>query len=620
MPLDYVDNNAFSGVMNKIGMEKLSLVVDNLLNDKAAELLGIPNELWKHCSEKVLTCLLRLLNLCLSQDVPIILVNTVCKILSKILFDQILLACSKFNVFCNDYFLVLKDTSIQSPIFAIGSVLVLQDMCKVYDLVDWHHLVIIDFGLSNGYRIQNRLDQGEVFSPLLWRIFYDSLLCEVKRHKLLCGYRINSRFMAKFGKIKTSGGKIFFLAAGAFNIMVRKSLRAKASLPCDFPSEVLHHLSLYGLKLFKQVQFERKLASLISFSNSHSILRHLFVHRFLDLQVLGWSLLDLLQFFVRLCVSLVSNFLAGVVKIFLENKLSLTNNLPFAFCGFGNFLMSGILGQFLYFKSVLLLKCFGVVFDDRLLDKKGKQLDSRGPVLHWFLLAFDFMIKSVSLGVRTTSASRKNVLSVLDSDRFFDVYDNGFLIYAGSAKVAGGMAAYFLAVDAGIGIRVAGLLSSTLTKLQAVVLALESKNISIKWVKVKEHSGVVDNIKADVLANKITSLSLSLPVGIRERFLVAKGTAVSGNACYFVRDLYWSICRACWEAGSSFDIVPDIMIREIDWGTTAAVWHFDSHMLFEFTSRKSANLHTYLMNTVYRWLLVAVRKKLYKRSYPECYA
>ncbi|KAG9302353.1 hypothetical protein G9A89_011779 [Geosiphon pyriformis] len=66
MSLNYVNDNAFSDVMNEIGLEKLSLVVDNLLNDKAAGLLKILNKLWKHCGEEVLVCLLRLLNLCLS--------------------------------------------------------------------------------------------------------------------------------------------------------------------------------------------------------------------------------------------------------------------------------------------------------------------------------------------------------------------------------------------------------------------------------------------------------------------------------------------------------------------------------------------------------------------------
>ncbi|KAG9298580.1 hypothetical protein G9A89_002527 [Geosiphon pyriformis] len=480
MSLNYVNDNAFSDVMNKIGLEKLSLIVDNLPNDKAAG-LKILNKLWKHCGEEVLVCLLRLLNLCLSLSA--VLVNTICKILSKILFDQISLACSRFNVFCGDNFLVLKNILIQSLIRSVVENvlkknrklwLVLQDMYKAYDSIGWHYL-----------------------------IFYDPLLCKVKRHKHLCKYKIDFRFMVKSGKIETSGEKTFFLAAGVFiddtiwgelhqylgifllteglfkpslvqayvnvrffsnivlrkaiidklfcylvlavlqliiNIIIRKSLRAKTGLPRDFSNK-----------------FEGKLVSLILFSNGYGILECLFDHKFLDLQVLEWSFLNLLQFLVRLYVSSVNNFLTGVVKIFLENELSLANNLPCAFCESGNFLMSNILDQFLGF------------------------------VPYWFLLMSDFMNKSVSLEVRAIITTRENVLSVLNSNKFsnicnnllkvwsncIEVYTDGSLRCAGSVKVVSGMATYFLAVNVSIKIKVAGLLFSILTELQAVTLALK---------------------------------------------------------------------------------------------------------------------------------------------------
>ncbi|KAG9306167.1 hypothetical protein G9A89_016071 [Geosiphon pyriformis] len=174
------------------------------------------------------------------------------------------------------------------------------------------------------------------------------------------------------------------------------------------------------------------------------------------------------------------------------------------------------------------------------------------------------------------------MLSVLNSDRFSDVcdsllemwsdcievYTDRSLQYAGFAKVAGKMAAYFSAADASIEIR--------------------------------GHSGVVGNVKIDVLVNEATSLSFSLPVGIRKRFMIAEKSAVSDNTCYFVRDLHQLICCAHWETGLGFDIVSNVMIREIDWRTTAAIWHPDSYMLFGFTSRKSANLCTYLIKAVYK--------------------
>ncbi|KAG9287634.1 hypothetical protein G9A89_023984 [Geosiphon pyriformis] len=115
------------------------------------------------------------------------------------------------------------------------------------------------------------------------------------------------------------------------------------------------------------------------------ILGHLFDHRFLDLQILGWSSLNSLQFSVKL-----------------------------------------------------------------------------GPVPYWFSLTSDFMNNSVSLGVKTATATKEDV-----------VYTDGSLRCASSVEVVGRAAAYFLAVNADIGVKVAGLLSSTLTELQAVVLALK---------------------------------------------------------------------------------------------------------------------------------------------------
>ncbi|KAG9297026.1 hypothetical protein G9A89_008612 [Geosiphon pyriformis] len=88
----------------------------------------------------------------LTNTRPIALVETARKILSKILSDRISLACSRFDVLHGDNFSVLKGTSTQTPIFAIGLIiedaleknrelwLVLQNMHKAYDLVGWFHL------------------------------------------------------------------------------------------------------------------------------------------------------------------------------------------------------------------------------------------------------------------------------------------------------------------------------------------------------------------------------------------------------------------------------------------------------------------------------------------------
>ncbi|KAG9301758.1 hypothetical protein G9A89_003305 [Geosiphon pyriformis] len=634
------------------------------------------------------------------------------KIFSKILSDHISLAYSKFSILQGDNFSVLKDTSTQSLVFAIWSViknaleknreiwLVLQNMYKAYNSVGWHHLraslqhikmckrfvsffgniyenrvnrVMMDFGFSNGYVVHDGLDQSEVFSPLLWIIFYDSLLCEVKRHKQFFGYQIDSRFVLRSGHIESGGGFFSYFVAGAFvddtiwigncqtatqnilniaseffvlnnifinnkktvaipinqgvriaslsisglsisiakkgeahhyleiflstdglskpslakahsdvcfftNVVLRKTItdkqfsylvsavlqpivsyhtqfsfgpKSKADLSRDFPIETLCYPFLYGLKFFEQVQSKGKLAALILFSNSFGVLGCLFEHRFLDLQVLEWFPLNLLQFLVRLCVSPINNFLAGVVRIFLCNELSLANNLSNVFHSPGCFSVSSILRGSLFFDSVYLLKWFGVAFGDRLFDKKG-----------CFKVVSEFFCGGgASMAVSVESACPSS-LSVLDTKEFsvvqnglheiwfgsFKVFMDGSVRNYGCANVVSGMAAYFPAIDLSVGIRVLGLLFSTMAELQAIALALEyilfscsvvlhsnnqvaidvciseislsvpdfcsscwlerhwifnlvyNKDLSVYWVKIKGHSEVHDNVRADAAA------------------------------------------------------------------------------------------------------------------------
>ncbi|KAG9290835.1 hypothetical protein G9A89_010984 [Geosiphon pyriformis] len=107
MSLNYVKNNTFSEVMHPIGLSKLLLVIGGLPDRKTAGLSGIPNELWKHGSNTVVGCLLRLLNVCLNKRAwvliipkpynwngvltnthPIALIEISRKILSKVLSDH----------------------------------------------------------------------------------------------------------------------------------------------------------------------------------------------------------------------------------------------------------------------------------------------------------------------------------------------------------------------------------------------------------------------------------------------------------------------------------------------------------------------------------------------------
>ncbi|KAG9292710.1 hypothetical protein G9A89_008298 [Geosiphon pyriformis] len=130
----------------------------------------------------------------------------------------------------------------------------------------------------------------------------------------------------------------------------------------------------------------------------------------------------------------------------------------------------------------------------------------------------------------------------------FEVYTDRSLRNAGSVNAACGAAAYFPVLDRSVGVVVGGLLSSTLAELQAVALALEcvpsscrvilhtdsqaaidiclselscampdfhnwcwlkrchifnlvrKKDLKVVWTKVKDHSGVSDNVKANLVA------------------------------------------------------------------------------------------------------------------------
>ncbi|KAG9292754.1 hypothetical protein G9A89_001284 [Geosiphon pyriformis] len=780
-PLNYVRDDAFSSVMNAISMGELLSVTNGLSDGKATGLSGIPNELWKHGCGKVLECLLVLLNVCLSVDmVPVFWKRawTARKILFKILFDHISLTCSKFGVLWGDNFSVLRDTSRLSPVFAVGSVvenvlgknreiwLVLQDMRKCIKMCkrfirffeniheDRVNRVMTDFGLSNGYS----------------RIFYDLLLCKVKKHKHLCRYHVNSKFVAKTSRVESVGGMTSYLAAGAFyalniaseffeindisinndktvaisinqgvrvaslsicdqpisiakkgeaycylgiflsteglskssvskaysdvcffvnimlrkaimdkqfsylvsavlqpivsyrtqfsfvlsgvcckwDVIVKKSLKSKAGLPHDFPDAILYHPSLYGLKTFEQVQSEEKIAALVSFFNASGVLGHLFDHRFLDLQVLGWAPLDPLQFPVKLRVSPVNNFLAGIAKIFLSNELSLANNLPNVFRSPDQFPLSLILGSSEYFNSVHFLKHFGVAFGDWLLDKRGhvlnwktfccwKRLDPWGLVPCWFLVMSKFMLVQDFSASSFAGFVQSVNMNILDSNVFSlvknGVYTNGSLRNAGSVNAVCSAATYFPVLDKSIGVVVSSLLSSTLAELQAVALALDQavidvclselscampdfcnwcwlerchifnlvkeKDLEVVWVKVKGHFGVSDNAKTDLMAGKAAQSPFSLLAGVHERYLVAENTAIFGNARW-----------------AGVGVIPVDLIGCVDWISTVKIWHLDSYMLAGFTGQKTLNLHSYLMKAVHKCLLIAVQKRLYNKSYP----
>ncbi|KAG9303766.1 hypothetical protein G9A89_018663 [Geosiphon pyriformis] len=449
--------------------------------------------------------------------------------------------------------------TIQFPVFVVGSVvenvlkknrkiwLVLQDMQKTYDSCikmcekfirffgsiheNRVNRIMTDFGLSDDYKVHDDLDQGKVFSPLFWRIFYDLLLCEIKRHKHLYRYRINSKFVSKTSRIENSGGKTSYFAAGVFvddtiwvgncqaftqfaldivseffeinnifinskktvaisiNQNIKKTITDKQfsylvlavlqsiiSYQTQFSfvlSNMCHRWNVMVRKSLKlkadlPLQSEMKVAALVSFSNAIGILGCLFGYRFLDLQVLSWASLNSLQFSVRLHVS----------------PLSLANNLLNVFRSFGHFSILLVFEKSLYFDSVSSLRHFVIAFSDWLFDRKSglldwktfyywKRLDPCGLVPYWFMVASEYLIGLGLFLSGFVELGQSNIMDILESDEFSVVFTDGSLRRAGSASITSGAAAYFPVLDLDVGVSVYGFVSSMMAKLQAVTLFLK---------------------------------------------------------------------------------------------------------------------------------------------------
>ncbi|KAG9284820.1 hypothetical protein G9A89_003743 [Geosiphon pyriformis] len=541
-PLEHVFNGAFSGVMCLISFDKMSAVVKDLSDGKVAGLSGIFNELWKCCDKSVLDMFLVLLNLCLVSEsifelwrevwegvltntCSIALIETACKILSKILSDRISLACSAFDVLRGDNFSVLKSISTQSPIFAVDSVI--EDALK-----------------------KNRE---------LWLcIFYDSLLCEIKRQDSVYGYRLNSHFISKTGWADPQAGLSLFLAAGAF------------------------------------------VDNTIWVGSSQAATQHI-----LDVAILSWRPRHPLLFPSHIGVNPSNNFLAGV-RLDLCGPISFWFDLSICFLG-------------------------GVV----LLSSSSSLLD--GYAVSDVCLFYDFGVVCDTL--LTVDAAR------------LSVYTDKSLFSLDTIDMKADAAVFFEDIDLGLGVGVSGLVSSTMTELQAIALALEcvpsshlidlfldsqatldvcrlesllihpdlrnccwiehrhiatiihQKNLDVNWVKVKGHLGVSGNKHADALAKNAALSAWHLPHLVSKHFLCAGGAAVFDNSRHFVHDVFRSVNRACWEVGVGSCVVAASLRANINWFKSSLVWHTDFYLASSFTSM--------------RMLPVAVRKRLYDRRYPS---
>ncbi|KAG9303973.1 hypothetical protein G9A89_005883 [Geosiphon pyriformis] len=214
----------------------------------------------------------------------------------------------------------------------------------------------------------------------------------------------------------------------------------------------------------------------------------------------------------------------------------------------------------------------------------------------------------------------------------FFVYTDGSLSDLGTVDMKAGAAVFFEDIGMDLDVGISGLMSSILMELQAIALALECvpsscsvdlfsdsqaalntcklemelvcpdfrnwcwiehchivnvihrKNLKVNWCKVKRHSGVLGNERADK----------------------GGGAAISGNSRHFVWDIFWSVHCAHWEISCGMEVVVDSLRTDIDWFRSSLVWHPDSHMAAGFTSKWTAGFWTYFIKALHYRLPVAM--------------
>ncbi|KAG9295905.1 hypothetical protein G9A89_006644 [Geosiphon pyriformis] len=224
-----------------------------------------------------------------------------------------------------------------------------------------------------------------------------------------------------------------------------------------------------------------------------------------------------------------------------------------------------------------------------------KQLDLYGPVPAWFKLSVQFLGGVSSLSVYFSSWNDGSSSNILCSCEFnairanllcsnvgrFSVYTDGSLSGLGSVDIKAGTAVFFKDIGMGLGIGVSGLMSFTLTELQAIALALKcvspsclidlfsDSQAALDACKLELdfrncHLGVLGNKCVNKLARAVAFSSWNLPHSINECYLRIGGAAISGNSRHFVRDVFWSVHRAHWEIGFGSWVVVDSLCADID--------------------------------------------------------
>ena len=167
---------------------------------------------------------------------PIALLETFRKCVTKIVTKRLAKVLAERNILKGPNFAGLPGNSTEEPVQILNAIMedakdnkrelwiVLQDMKKAFDSVSLRSLelalkrlkipqitvtfilnlfenrqskIITDLGTTDCFEISDGIEQGEVISPLVWRIFYDPLLSRIQEDPEL-GYTVSQQITYNF--------------------------------------------------------------------------------------------------------------------------------------------------------------------------------------------------------------------------------------------------------------------------------------------------------------------------------------------------------------------------------------------------------------------------------------
>ncbi|KAG9284300.1 hypothetical protein G9A89_002110 [Geosiphon pyriformis] len=433
----------------------------------------------------------------------------------------------------------------------------------------------MNFGLTDRYQVHNGLNQGEVFSSFLWCIFYDPLLCEVKRQKSVYRYRLDFCFVTRTGCSKSQTGLTSFLAAGAF---------VNDTIWIDSSQATTQHIFKITSKFFQINDISinnNKMAHLNVWFFTNLVLRKtIFDKQFLYLVL---AILHPIVVY-RIQISFVSINVCVKWDTMIHKGLKSKSGLPHDF-----------LNDAIYYSSLYSLKSF-----------KQIQAKDKPPAVCNFLLPY---IGSSNILKSHEFKVVYNCLLEIDSGHL-SLFINGSLNGLGTLGMKAGAAVFFENIDLNLGMRVFDQTALEACKSESMLICLDfrnwcwikhchiadvirCKNLDVNWIKIKGHSGVLGNECANIFARAAAFSDVYLPHMINEHFLRAGDTAI----------------------GSGSQVLVDSLHDSIDWSKSSLMWHSNFHLAAGFTSARTAGFQMYFMKTLYYHLLVAVRKRFYNRSY-----